>query len=718
MNYIKHVLSVLILFTTLIFGQNTWELINPTPTANTLHKSIIDSQSNTWIFGENSTILKSQDNFETWEQIYLPIHAHIFDACVLNNDIWIAGHAGNILHSNDLGESWDEYFFGAGHSFFKVQFMDENHGWFMASDDHILRTKDGGSSWDTVLTNIEYEHNDMVFLDNNTGYILSGSCIINSMWEMGEKVAFGSLIKTSDGGSTWNVIDSGKVKYSSIFFLDDYVGYMSVQDTISGYTLKTYDSGESWDTLGTNPGFDQIVFKDETLGYALAYNYIWETVDGGINWDYLDLNDVILPESGIDHINISGQNVVAVGYAGNIVISDDSGTTWDQKNTSLDFFYAGLKGVTFLDYNRGYIYGKRYRPDPYQDEPILIYTEDRGNNWINKTSPDSNYIYILEVHNDTLWASSENILYMSSDQAQSWTEIYCVEDESGLIRDIDIFSNGRIAFLAGRRVYQSEDRGLTWTHTDEFGVMHLRNLVAANNTTWFLLGHNAATEPNYVTYNAGKNWSSLDRTFTHMQFINDQIGYALENSLYKTTDGGANWILINDMPASWLAQLHFTDENKGILESYSSVCSTEDGGITWERDIGIDGFISYPRGMCVIDENHMWGVNSGGRIYRSYKQESAPDGNVLIPNTAVLQQNYPNPFNPQTTIRYQLTTNNEVDLSIYDISGKKITTLVNDHLNSGNYEIVWNAAGFSSGIYIARLKRRNSILSKKMLLIK
>jgi len=68
-----------------------------------------------------------------------------------------------------------------------------------------------------------------------------------------------------------------------------------------------------------------------------------------------------------------------------------------------------------------------------------------------------------------------------------------------------------------------------------------------------------------------------------------------------------------------------------------------------------------------------------------------------------LEQNYPNPFNATTTIRYQLPKSAFVILSVYDISGRLMETLVNEHKNAGYYAVQWNTEHVGSGIYLYRI---------------
>lgn len=85
--------------------------------------------------------------------------------------------------------------------------------------------------------------------------------------------------------------------------------------------------------------------------------------------------------------------------------------------------------------------------------------------------------------------------------------------------------------------------------------------------------------------------------------------------------------------------------------------------------------------------------------------------------------NFPNPFNPTTTITYSIPISNNVELSIFNIKGQKITTLFNEHLTKGKHSIVWSGCDqhsnqVSSGIYFYKLKVGNQVSVKRMLLLK
>ena len=97
---------------------------------------------------------------------------------------------------------------------------------------------------------------------------------------------------------------------------------------------------------------------------------------------------------------------------------------------------------------------------------------------------------------------------------------------------------------------------------------------------------------------------------------------------------------------------------------------------------------------------------------------SVEESDFIAPLSFVLEQNYPNPFNPTTMIKYELRVTNEVDLSIYNVLGQKVATLVSQKQRAGSYQIEWDAGGFASGVYYYVLKAGEFRDVKKMVYIK
>jgi len=95
------------------------------------------------------------------------------------------------------------------------------------------------------------------------------------------------------------------------------------------------------------------------------------------------------------------------------------------------------------------------------------------------------------------------------------------------------------------------------------------------------------------------------------------------------------------------------------------------------------------------------------------------NGQNLLPNSFALEQNYPNPFNPSTTINFTLGKASNVKLTVYNLLGQRVATLVDGRMNAGTQSVVFDASRFASGVYFYRLDAGSNFNSvKKMLLLK
>ena len=83
-----------------------------------------------------------------------------------------------------------------------------------------------------------------------------------------------------------------------------------------------------------------------------------------------------------------------------------------------------------------------------------------------------------------------------------------------------------------------------------------------------------------------------------------------------------------------------------------------------------------------------------------------------------LEQNYPNPFNPTTTIRYSLKELGKVSLRVYDVMGREVKVLVDGVQGAGEYSVVMDATGLSSGVYVYQLRAGGYVFTRKMMLVK
>jgi large repetitive protein len=125
-------------------------------------------------------------------------------------------------------------------------------------------------------------------------------------------------------------------------------------------------------------------------------------------------------------------------------------------------------------------------------------------------------------------------------------------------------------------------------------------------------------------------------------------------------------------------------------------------------DINLDGLID----LLVARDSYVsvyynLGISSNSNLVKTN-----------FPLSFKLYQNYPNPFNPTTVISYQLPVTSNVDLSVFNINGQKVVTLISKMQGAGKYNVDWNAKGFSSGTYYFKLTVGNKVQIRKMMLLK
>ena len=171
-----------------------------------------------------------------------------------------------------------------------------------------------------------------------------------------------------------------------------------------------------------------------------------------------------------------------------------------------------------------------------------------------------------------------------------------------------------------------------------------------------------------------------------------------------------------------------------ISQTFDSVAAVVCNNYTWGTPVlplnHIDASITTPprpgfryssgdSSLVIWSENtgtgtHIWA--SGGT---SGTIVSTGSNGSVIPERYELFQNYPNPFNPTTNIKFHNVESNNVELKIYNSLGKEVAVLVNETLPAGEYNYVFNAAGFSSGVYFYKLTLGSKYSQlKKMVLIK
>jgi hypothetical protein len=244
----------------------------------------------------------------------------------------------------------------------------------------------------------------------------------------------------------------------------------------------------------------------------------------------------------------------------------------------------------------------------------------------------------------------------------------------------------------------------------------------------------------------------LDKDDAGAPYENDgvEIYFDGDNSkLYKSADG------INDVQLRIERDKdigHMIQDGSGMgitVDWYDSTWTyftqqeKEEGGYVIECSFSMAGF-SLPDAMdtdfgwdCQINDADgaartnmlRWHAHTNDAWHWAYllgtaqlSADAPPTGineqNANIVESFTLDQNYPNPFNPTTSISYNIAQKGQVTLTVYNVLGKEVATLVNGIQNAGPHSAVFNAANLSSGVYFYTLQVGSNVETKKMILIK
>lgn len=207
----------------------------------------------------------------------------------------------------------------------------------------------------------------------------------------------------------------------------------------------------------------------------------------------------------------------------------------------------------------------------------------------------------------------------------------------------------------------------------------------------------------------------------------------------RSTDGGAAWSSDTRMTATtgqtWYPSIDASGQNVHIVwNDYTGTPDiyynySTDGGATWGTTQRLTthtlggGF----RPTIFLDQPaiHIVWVDTRDLVNEEIYYKRNPTGIQAInqigsemPDKFNLKQNYPNPFNPVTNIEFSVPKSGLVRLSIFEMLGKEVITLVNEQLSIGSYKADWNASAYPSGVYFYKLETEAFTETKKMVLIK
>ncbi|NOS83825.1 MAG: T9SS type A sorting domain-containing protein [Ignavibacteria bacterium] len=449
--------------------------------------------------------------------------------------------------------------------------------------------------------------------------------------------------------------------------------------------VTSSDLSSSWN-IASSGSYIHIVWEDFEsifLNNKLLYK---RSSDGGITWN-----------SNIEFTTRTWQihypAIACVGSDVHIVWSDyrdnnyeiyykhssNNGTSWGPDTRLTNNTFSGLNVSIAAVSPSGIhvVWSEAHDANNYE----LHYTRstDGGLNWQNEVrltnAPDrsqSPSIAALGLSVYIVWVDKRNgtediYFKLSSDAGLNWS------NDMELRNDTVNCFDPAIA-VSGANVY------VTWNNfrNDDFRVIFNRSTNG---------GMNWGTETNITSDTVSSSGPSITASDSSVHLV-------WHNSLAGHSE--VHYKLSTNIGSSWLPDMRFTTNS------------------SLNASVNVSGSAVYTIWEDFRDGNR--------EIYYKRNPTGSPLGveivNSVLPTSYLLKQNYPNPFNPVTNINFSIPKAEFVNISVFDILGRKINSLVDEWLNAGVYETDWDASAFPSGVYYYKFTAGDFSETRKMILIK
>lgn len=288
------------------------------------------------------------------------------------------------------------------------------------------------------------------------------------------------------------------------------------------------------------------------------------------------------------------------------------------------------------------------------------------------------------------------------------------------------------------KIVRTQYSGNNWSW-QQFTVSPPRNLraiIAVSPIIWIAAGEQGSL---YRSANSGNNWTFINlnvpetmNRFARISF-NTYIVVGNGGKIFKSTNYGVSWSPMTSGTTNNLRDVYFKNSTDGIAVGDNGTSRhTTDGGETWLQDSFLNGIttnniisvsqVDSSTGLSATRETST-GDNTPGTRFIFVSSEpfiGISPVSDFIPAFFSLKQNFPNPFNPVTKISFDIPPgkNQNVKLTVFDLSGKELDVIVNEKLGAGRYEAEWNGWKYSSGVYFYRIQADVFTETKKMILVK
>ena len=739
--------------------------------------SLLASQDGKYIAGAGGVFTYSPTT-GVWSQTGLPTSS-VIALDVTNSGNWLASDSRylGLEVSTDDGNNWT-YASGFPRTGDAWSFLDALTGKELASGyGGTYLSSDGGLSWTLVTSSFSANS----FALTSSGSILavsSGSSSVVRSTDDGDtwvqmpqvnaslhSIANGGsgnillgcdsparMFRSTDDGLTWNISDTLQgSEVTSISNDNDSVIFAGTDNLL----YKSNDHGKNWVVDDDFPARGCVKIVTSTNGFvyvATDTNGIIASFDYGLTWH--SLNDSLINQRILS---------LATTLDGTLIAGTDGSGIFFATAPSLPFLTYSIDTLSFGDISAGTSRSQSLVIKNSGTAPLSVY---------KLTSTDSAYTVspssfslapglsqlILVTFRPERNMEYDDSLLISSNFPGALKPIILKASSTQLQTGISLISP-----LGGQQWYSGTTHNIQWSSSN-ISLIKIE-FSSDSGATWTIIADSVQASQDSLAWlvpdiNSSncfvKVVSLTDSTYTSQSSSPFQIARQLNSPGWTYTITGNNHIIL--IPLSANPTINDTAIAGGdyIGVFYDSSGTLACGGYAiWDgtRNISVTAWGDDPTspnpdgfGNGEVFKWRIWQHKTGKTFFahatytinpqfpndstfvsngisalaslNGYQPITAVQESRAIPEEYALYQNYPNPFNPTTMISYDLPKRTHVVLTVYDILGRNVMTLVNVVEQPGSYEVNFNASDLPSGVYFYRLTAGSFVATKKLLLLK
>ena len=741
-------------------GSN-WYVYN-TQTSNNLYSSVkitkrdsVSIQFRLFVCGANGTLryrnLLGSDS--SWHNINLGISNDL--KCFSKYNISglqadqpvICGSGGLILKSTNGGDNWSVKNTGITDNLNFVQFLDSSFGLAVGDNGRIIKSTDGGESWAILNSQTNNNLNSVkIFANPDSAYIAGDNGTLRyttnggNNWfseSFGQNENINSISFSSSGN--FAVGDNGKIfirTLDSLYLFYKYFEPNRIKTVFSSYGIFNFDRAN-----GSQPGFRWPIDSFRTAIYSSGLS-----IAGFVNSQLRMMAGSYAGECYPGHC-INGN------YFWDSTFRIYKVSRTDNPNTSYDWAHWGSMvpyGAPFVDVNQNGIY------EPLIDTPGVRKAEQTLFICMTDANPSShNYSESFgggtsplgaEIHL-TAWGydkiNLKDIQFIKweiiNKSPNSWNSTYfsvfCDPDVGdgsddymgcdsirnlsyGYNADNNDFVYGYAPPAVGFRILKTP-----FTNTIPSGISSLIKIGKSSSG-----GVSCESEPYSDPPGAYNYMKGLKKDSTPWVIPNTNPPQITKFCYSGDPETGTGWTAYNGYVGNCGGSLYGTTYNVEVASDKRYLMSM--GGNNFTVNPGDTQTIIMAQ-LIARGTNNLNSVtrlkqlsDTAFQLYQGGFVIGVKSLSSLVPDKFLLYQNYPNPFNPTTKIRFEIPLGKGgqrglySSLKVYDILGKEITTLINEKLNPGVYEVEFDGSNFASGVYFYQLRYGDFVQMRKMILLK